>query len=162
MTFSRSKIRYAPLVVALALGLAVPALALARGGHGHNPHGMPGHGPQDPEARIEMMAAHLDLSDEQRAQLEEILDARREQGEARREQMKAAREALADQIHADVFDEIAIRAAAAGVAAIEADRAVARAEGFQQIKQILTPEQLRQLEEMREQRRGARRIKHGR
>lgn len=171
-----SRIRSVPLVAIVAIALALPALALAGGGHGpgHHPRGMsgagPGPGPDDPEMHAEMMARHLDLTDEQQAQLEELLVARRDQREATRDQMRAAREALADQIHADVFDETAVRAAAAQVAVLEADQAVARAQMFQEIKQILTPEQLERMQQMREERRefrgpdgpGARHFKRGR
>ncbi|MCB1036605.1 MAG: Spy/CpxP family protein refolding chaperone [Acidobacteria bacterium] len=114
------------------------------GGFGH--HGRHG-GPGFPGLR------GLDLSEAQRTQIHEIFSAQREQGEAAREQLHQARQALADQIHAETFDEVAIRQAAQQVSALEENQAVERARLFQQIRQILTPEQLQQLETMKQDRR---------
>ncbi len=51
-------------------------------------------GPRDPGFMLEHMADHLDLSDEQRATIEGILEASKPEMEALREQVKANREAI--------------------------------------------------------------------
>ena len=66
---------------------------------------------------------------------------------------KVSEEALNAQIHAETIDEAAIRKAAGVVAVLEADQAVNRAKLFQEIRGILTPEQLQKFEQMREERR---------
>lgn len=131
------------------LAAALPALGMPPGrGRGGGPGGpafMDGH-------RLEHLALRLELSDGQREQLKEMLAARFDAGfEAHRTMFEARRE-LQERIHAETFDEAAVREAAAAVAALEADAAVARARVVQELRRILTPEQLAELEEMRENR----------
>lgn len=132
-------------ICGLALLLAsVPALAQPRGG---------GHGFMDGH-RLEHLALRLELSDGQREALKELFTDRFEAGFEARQGMFEARKALHDQIHADTFDEAAVREAAEAVAALEVERAVERAQQVQKMRQILTPEQLAELEEMRDERKG--------
>ena len=138
------------IIGGLALLLAaLPALAEPRGhGRGGGPGGpglMDGH-------RLEHLALRLELSDGQREELRQAFADRFEAGAETRRALFEARRALGEQIHADSFDEAAIRQAAAAVAALEADMAVERARGAQQLRQILTPEQLAELEQMRDER----------
>jgi Spy/CpxP family protein refolding chaperone len=62
--------------------------------------------------------------------------------------MQALRTELMDRIHAEEFDEGAIRDAAAAAAEAHADIAVEQARLRQQIQLLLTPEQREQAEEM--------------
>jgi Spy/CpxP family protein refolding chaperone len=134
-------------ICALALmAAAVPALAQGRGDrHRRGPGGMDGH-------RLEHLAQRLELSDAQREELKEAFASRLEVGAEARRAIFEARRALEAQIHADAFDEQAIRDAARELAALEADAAVERARRAEQMRQILTPEQFAELEEMREDR----------
>jgi len=134
-----------PLALALLLGLA-PALCLAQ------PRGGPP-GPPDPERMLDRMTEQLDLSDQQRQDLDAVFAAHRKAMRSTHEAMSAARETLDSQIHAETFDERAIRKAAAVMAVLEADQAVGRAKLFQEIRGILTPEQLQEFEQTREDRR---------
>jgi Spy/CpxP family protein refolding chaperone len=131
----------------LLLAAALPALAQPPGhGHrGHGPGGMDGH-------RLEHLALRLELSDGQREELEASFKSRFEAGAEARRALFEARRALADQVRAEIFDEAAIREAAGVLAALEADAAVTRAKHAQQLRQILTPEQLAELKEMRDER----------
>ena len=131
------------------LAAALPALAQP-GGHG--PHGGSGPGGMD-HHRLEHMAQRLELSDGQREELKEAFAARFETGAETRRGLSEARQRLDDQIHAASFDEAAIRKAAGALAALEAEVAVERARQAQKMRQILTPEQLAKLEEMRGERR---------
>jgi Spy/CpxP family protein refolding chaperone len=98
-------------------------------------------------AMMGRMLDHLDLTGEQREQVDEILDRHHRQMTDQAELMRPARLALFDAIHAPVFDEATIRGAAADLAALEADGAVARASFIQEVHQVLTPEQLEQVRE---------------
>ncbi len=133
----------AALVSALALLGAGTAWADPLG-----PQGPRGDGPM----RMERMLGQLDLTDAQREQIETILDVHRNAAAGQRADLHAARAALADRIHADVFDEQAIRDAAAAVATIEVDIALSRATLLQQVRGVLTPEQQDRLEQLHERR----------
>jgi Spy/CpxP family protein refolding chaperone len=102
--------------------------------------------------RLEWMAEKLELSEGQREELREAFATGFEGRDEAQRALFEARRALEEQIHADSFDEAAIREAARALAALEADGAVERARHAQKLRQILTPEQYAELEEMRSQR----------
>jgi Spy/CpxP family protein refolding chaperone len=153
----------AAAAVAVALGLlAVPGLALAQPGHGpHDGRGPGGHhGPM-----LQRLLERLDLSDAQKESVHNLIGKHHEETQGLIDDVRIARRALGDTIHAETFDEAAIRQAAADVATIEAELSVNRGLFFQQVQQILTPEQREQLrqtlqdwhamrDEMRSERRG--------
>ena len=137
-------------VVMTLVGLALLAGAtLLVAGDGHRgPGGMREHGPLGPLAR----ALHqLDLTDEQRAQIRTILDTARPVLEPLREQLRMNREAFRDSQSPTEVDEAAIRAHIAAQAVVEADLAVAMARVRASILALLTPEQLAELERLREE-----------
>jgi len=142
----RDIFRTTRLIPILAVLILVPGIVLAQG-WGRGPHG-----PGEPgERHMERVFERLDLTDEQRAELEQKLPQFREATQPSMERLREARSNLTDLIHADQLDEVAIRQAAADIAGIEADLAVARAQHFQEMRQILTPEQLEELQQMRKQ-----------
>ncbi len=147
----------APLIL-LALALAAtPAHLMAQPpGPRHGWGEGFGHGPM--AGRIFRM---LDLDPGQRDSIHAILEGKSEAMDAHFDRVHTARAALGEQIHAEAFDEGAIRAAAKGLAEAEADLAVARAEIFQQVREILNPEQLDKLSRLRELRQEFREL-HGR
>lgn len=160
MRRNRDTFRTTRLIPVLAVLILIPGLVLAQG-WGRGPHG-----PGEPgERHMGRVFERLDLTEEQRAELEQKLPQFREAIQPSMERLREARSSLNDLIHAEQLDENAIRQAAADVAEIEADVAVARAQHFQQMRQILTPEQLEELQQMRKQmgqRRGPRgRRPHG-
>jgi Spy/CpxP family protein refolding chaperone len=129
----------AVLVMAAA---AVPALGQGWGqGYGHGEH----HG-----RMMEHVMERLELTEGQRAEAEALMTERHDGMRARVDQMRKARADLADAIHAAEFDETAIRDAAAAVATLEADLAVARGLANQQFRKILTQDQQAKLDEMHE------------
>jgi len=105
-----------------------------------------------PGHKVAHLFEALDLTEAQKEQVHELFSERREEGKAAREALRTARMSLKEAIHGESLDEGAIRSAAAQVASLEADQAVARAETFQAVRQILTPEQQAQLEEMKTKR----------
>ena len=135
------------LPAGLATLIAIPVLAqTGPPGRRHGPP--PGDGP-----RMERIFERLDLTDEQREQVRGVLDGHSEATAAEREELRTRREALMELVRAPEIDEAAIRAAAGEVAAIKTDLLVARAALHQELRQLLTPEQIEQLEELRERRR---------
>jgi len=128
------------LVVLLAM-LAMLATAAVAQHRGHRPgHGASrGHGGD--AAPFARMLDRLDLSDEQREQVRQRIAERRQANQGLMQQMRERRQALTDAIHAEQFDDLAIRAAAASVAELEADIAVERALGLRDVLDVLTAEQ---------------------
>jgi len=117
-------------------------------GRGTGGHGGAGRG-------LQMHLRGLDLTDTQRTQVEGIMDANKAAFEEVGRRMGAARQELRKAIGASPVDEAAIRAASAGVAAVEADAAVLRAQVRTQIFGLLSAEQLQKATEL-EARREAR------
>lgn len=127
--------RPVPIVLVL-LALASSSMSSPQG----PPPGLPmppGPGP----GHLAFVLEAIDLTPQQEAQIGPLLDARREAGDSSRAATEAALRGLADQIRSATFDEAAIRAKAAALAALEADRAVADAALLRDARSILTTEQ---------------------
>lgn len=101
----------------------------------------PGSGPMP----LEFVLRAIDLTSAQHAQIEPLMRARHEAAEAAHALAEAALRALADQVQAGTFDEEAIRAAAADLAAVDADRVVADAAMLRDIRALLAPAQREKL-----------------
>ena len=150
MQNGKSLRRTAFISIALAALLAVPAIALAGPGkRGHGPRGP--HDEPGPGEMIRMLAVHLELSEEQRAQVRAMAEEHRESTRALRDRIRDARRTLHETIHADDSSEDAIRAASAVLAAAEADMAVARAGHRKDFEALLTPEQKAELQRIKEE-----------
>ena len=107
------------------------------------PRGMRGPGAGGPEFR------GLDLSDDQRAQLRKIREARQSEFKAAGEKLHAAREGMRALIESDSINESAIRAKSQEVAAAEAEVAILNAKVRAESMQVLTSEQQAKLKERR-------------
>jgi Spy/CpxP family protein refolding chaperone len=90
------------------------------------------------------MLGRLDLTSDQRARVRQFTESHRDEQRQLADRAMKAHEALQDAITGS-FDESAIRARAADVAAIDADQAVAQARVYQEVVQVLTPEQQQKL-----------------
>ncbi len=104
--------------------------------------------PAHQAAFAQHLAQKLGLSDDQTAQVQAVFANHKAELSAEMTRMKTAKSALFDAIHADSFDESAVRAAAANVAAVEADLAVTHAKAASEVKSILTPDQQAKAKEM--------------
>jgi Spy/CpxP family protein refolding chaperone len=105
-----------------------------------------------PHPHLGRMIEELGITPAQQEQLEPMIDEfRRELGRLQ-EQVAESRRAVARAIHAESFDETAIRDAVAATAELEADLAVERARGLHAILDQLNPEQREQARAMMEQR----------
>ena len=108
--------------------------------------GGPG-GPGGPGALGPMMLERLDLTSDQRDRVRQILDSHRDDERAIGDRAMKAHEAL-DDVMSGTFDESAIRARAADVAAVEADVAVAQGRIYSEVFQILTADQQTKLKKL--------------
>jgi Spy/CpxP family protein refolding chaperone len=131
-----------PILTPLVLAAGLTAAPAAGGPMGPPPHN--GHGSGPP---LERAIQSLDLTGAQEDAIGELLDARRAEMEARRDQAIAAHQALHGAVLAEPFDEGAIRNAAAAVAALISDRALAEARLLNDVRALLTQDQREQLEE---------------
>jgi len=115
-----------------------------RGGPG-GPGGMMGgpFGMLGPELRA------AGLSDEQWKQVQAVVESHRDEQTAIAERLGAASAALHQAVSADTFDEAAIRAKAAEVAAAQADASVLRAKIRADVLALLTPEQVQKARDAR-------------
>ena len=95
---------------------------------------------------------NLDLTDDQKAQLKKIRDARQAEFKAAAGKIGAARQGMRTLLDAEAIDEGAIRAKSQEVAAAEAELAILNAKLRKESMQILTAEQLAKLKERREHR----------
>jgi protein CpxP len=152
---TRFKTALAAGFVAIAMSAAIPALMAQdapqrRGGPemGRRGPGGPGFG-------------GLDLTDDQRAQMRKIRDARQSEFKAAGEKLGAAREGMRALIEADTINESAIRAKSAEVAAAEAEVAILNAKVRAESLQILTSEQQAKLKELRASRQGQMKQRRG-
>jgi periplasmic protein CpxP/Spy len=114
-----------------------------RGGPGHVGRGFGG-----PMA----MLRQLDLTDEQRAQVRQVMDSHRDELRAIGERVMAAHGAQRAAVTAPQFDEQAVRTRAAELAAAEADAAVLQAKVHSEVFAVLTPEQQAKAAQLKAQR----------
>jgi Spy/CpxP family protein refolding chaperone len=134
------------VIVALMMLVGVPAWA----GHGHGgdcemmggPHHGKGFGPMG-------MLKDLNLSSEQQAKVDGIMDQHKEELRAMDDKIDASRQALHEAIHNDVYEEQKIREASKSLAANKEEMDVLRGKMFSEIRALLTPEQTTQLKEMK-------------
>lgn len=133
-------------------GFGGPGAGFGRGGDAGGPGGPGGPGgrrggpggPGGPGAFGPMMFGRLDLTSDQRDRVRQIMDSHRDEQKALGDRAMKAHEALEEAV-TSTFNEGAVRARAADVAAVDADMAVAQARVFGEVYQILTPEQQEKL-----------------
>ncbi len=146
---SRTRNMQAIAIAAATLLTAVP-LVLAQPPDGAHRHG-PGAG-GGPGWLMGRLADKLDLSKEQRETIRGLFETHRDDTAPLREDLRGLEGAVEESIHAEPFDEEAVRAVAQQVADVRVELAVARARLAQEVHQVLTPEQREQAAEMRERR----------
>ncbi|MEO7133392.1 MAG: Spy/CpxP family protein refolding chaperone [Vicinamibacterales bacterium] len=151
----------APLLMAAASAEATAARQdqqpQQRQGRGPGGPGGPGmRGPGGPGGPMGLGPGfrNLDLTDDQKAQLKKIAEARRSDFEAAGQKVRAAREGMRALIEADSINESAIRAKSVEIAAVEADVMILNAKVRQESLQVLTSEQQAKLKEQRSAREG--------
>lgn len=129
---------------------------IGRRGRGRGPMG-----PGAPGARgLHFALRNLNLSESQAAEIRAIFEAERDQVGASHEQMRTLGAELHEQIENDPYDEESVRAKAAALASLRVEMAVMRARQVGQVRDLLTPEQLDQLEQMKDNRKAFRDERH--
>ena len=145
------KLHFGRLLVLSALVALVAAPALAQGfGQGHGQHGASHPGGHDGRMHGRIFA-QLDLTEDQRTQIHQLMDEHRAAVEPLRQQAREGHQQVAQLVHAKAIDEAAIRTAVIDSAQADADMAVERARLVQQIRSILTPEQREKADELMQQ-----------
>jgi Spy/CpxP family protein refolding chaperone len=115
--------------------------------NGRGFHGGPG-GPRDGGMRP---LRDLNLTDEQKAQIEKIRTGFEESTKALHEQLRTLHESEPDPMSGAAFDEAAVRAAAEARAKVMVELEVAHARMMSQVSAVLTAEQKAQLAARRQQ-----------
>lgn len=144
------------VLAASMLGLAATSTVIAasdRGPGGGHRAAYESHG-YHREAGMPRMFERLDLTQEQRDKINQIVD---EGKQVRQEKMKAlweSRKALRDQAMAEHYDAQRVRELADQQAKLHAELTVMRTETFHNIYSVLTPDQKQKLIQMKEQRKG--------
>jgi Spy/CpxP family protein refolding chaperone len=105
--------------------------------------------PARPLAFIRRGLRALDLTDTQRAQIKSTMASHKADIQGLVQRGAAARKALNDATWQSPVNKDAVRDAAAGVAAVQADGAVLRAQVQQEVFALLTPEQQQKAAQMR-------------
>lgn len=122
-----------------AIALLLPTLALAVGPVPRVPRA---------EGLAKRVVERLELTPEQVQDIREILASHKPELTAELVRVKAARSRMFEAIHAPDFDEAAIRNAAAAVGRAETELAVTRGHIVEEVRQVLTPEQREEAQEM--------------
>jgi Spy/CpxP family protein refolding chaperone len=144
------RLHFGRLLVLSALVALVVSPAAAQGfghGHGHGTHGEWHSEGQDGRMHGRIFA-QLDLTEDQKTRVHELMGEHRSAVEPLRQQLRESHQQVAQLVHAEAIDEAAIRAAVIDSAQLDADMAVERARLVQQIRSILTPEQREQADEL--------------
>lgn len=106
--------------------------------------------------QIAYIARHLDMTEEQKAQLRAVLDDARPEADRLADAMVSNRQAVKAFRKNQNFSEAEIRAIADQQGKLVGDMMVLHAKVHAQISAILTPEQLERFEKMRKRHRGKR------
>lgn len=99
-------------------------------------------------------APELQLTEDQRAQIKEILANSREIIHPLYSELKEKRRLFREAAGAEPFDEALTRFHAQQLAGVQAEVMFARAQAFNEVLSVLTPDQKAKLEELRTERRG--------
>lgn len=128
-------------------------IALANEGGGSGEHCGKHHewGAEHYEHHFQKLVEKLGLTDAQQAQAKAIFEANKPIVRPLKESLHAEKKNLHALMHADKFDEAAIRAESAKIAAIYADLNVNKAKVGVQFRAILTPAQLATLKALHEE-----------
>jgi Spy/CpxP family protein refolding chaperone len=147
------KINRKVISVVVVVGTLLITLALAVSGHGQQGRGgqPPGGGFPGGPGRdgLRPITRDLNLSEEQKAQIQKITESFRENTTAFQDQLRTLHDSEPDPLTSG-FDEAAVRAAADARAKVEVELSVARAKMLSQIGAVLTSEQKAQIEAKRQ------------
>jgi len=98
--------------------------------------------------QLKKMAAELGLTAQQQEGVKGIFAKNRPATEPLMKQLKSERHVLRNLVQADTIDEAAIRAQVAKMGTLQADMAVQHAKLAQEVRTILSPEQIQKFKEI--------------
>lgn len=104
------------------------------------------------DAGMPRLFERLDLSQQQREQINQIMDEDKQTRQERKKALWENRKVLRDQSMADTYDAQRVQELADQQAKLNAELAVIRTETFHRVYSVLTPEQKQKLAEMKQQR----------
>lgn len=147
----------ASILALSSLGFVASSYAMPSGeGYEKCMHGKHGKGHGEKHGRrgfdIDRMAEKLNLSDEQRASMQAIVDESKPEITALREKMRDNRKQLKELAQTSPFNEAEARKLADAQGDLKADMIVLRMQQRSKMHDILTEEQRMQMKEMREKR----------
>lgn len=99
-------------------------------------------------ALAQRVVERLELTPEQVQDIREILASHKQELTAELARVKQTRSQLFSAVHAETFNEAAIRSAAAAAGRAEAELAVTRGQIVQEVRAVLTPEQWEEAQQM--------------
>lgn len=102
------------------------------------------------ENHLEKMVVILDLTDQQKDQLENLFEKKWQDRQSMRTEMQASRESLREYKQGKEFNESEFRAIAQKHADLKTEMMVQRAKTKQQLFAVLTPEQQQKAEQLRD------------
>ena len=149
------KARTLILTIAAAALIAAPGAVIAQHGPGGGPHGdggmfggPGGHGGQGLLRMLHRLADRLELTEDQQAQIESIIDAHRSATQSQRDQAAAAREDFRENHGPGDFDEVEYRTFFESQAQIQVELHLDGARATSEAWNVLTPEQQDELLEL--------------
>ena len=136
--------------------LTLTGTALAQEpGPGHfrdKPHHGRGMGPMPVVDMMMHAVRHLDLSDEQRDSIRDVMQSLKTEDRRLKKEMRSSHQQLKELITADAFDETAVANIAGKEGALTSERLMLASRAMSQVYAQLTDEQRAELKEMAEER----------
>jgi Spy/CpxP family protein refolding chaperone len=147
------------VLAASILGLAANSGAIAASGGAPGGDQRAGHEARGwhREGGMPRMFERLDLTQEQREQVNQIVNEGKQARQDKKKALWESRKALRDQAMADAYDAQRVQELADQQAKLDAELIVMRTETFHRIYSVLTPDQKQKLAEMKQQRKDHRR-----
>ena len=134
-------------IVALFAGAFTVTSAIADPGQGPRHHKEHAKKPHNPGMQ---MLKKLDLSEEQRAQVKQIMEDSKEEHKALSASLREYKKAMGELVNSADYSEQAVRSLHAQYQSVFADQAVLRASTEYKINALLTPEQQAKKAEIKE------------
>ena len=132
------------LALAITGIIAAPALAKQYGGDGFMGHkGQKG-------MNVERLKVALDLTDQQQADIQQIINQQREKAQPAREQAQNNRDAIRDVMDQETLDETKLQALMQEQSKLRTEMMIERHATKAKIDQVLSPEQKQKHDELRE------------
>jgi periplasmic protein CpxP/Spy len=149
----KSRYRTLSTLITVVLGIMALTATVGFGQFGQDPGrgGFAGPGPHHGPGGGDGFLRGLNLSDEQKAKIEEIQKSFAESNKALFEQMHSLHDKEFANSNPGTFDEAAVRAAAQARANVQIELDVAHARMFSQIYNLLTAEQKAELQRRRQE-----------